>query len=210
VVGVVGDVRAGSLESERSPQMYFPFGGIPPLNAALLARGTLDPNVLATRLREAVHSVDPAQAVYNVRPMTDVITGAIAPRRANTLLITLFGAVAIGLAAIGVYGVIAYGVTRRTREIGIRMALGAQAGHVVGLVVREGITLAVLGILIGLAGAWGLRRIVAGMLYGITASDPLAFAGAVLILFAIAVAASMIPARYALRVDPVRAIRVDG
>jgi ABC-type antimicrobial peptide transport system permease subunit len=209
VVGVVGDVRAVSLESERMPQMYFPIAGTPPSNAALLARGTLEPRVLAMRLQEAVRAVDPAQAVYNVRPMAEVISGAIAPRRANTFLITLFGVVAVGLAAIGVYGVIAYGVARRTREIGIRMALGAQPGAVVRLVVREGIALAAVGVVIGLAGAWVLRRVLEGLLYGVTPDDPLAFGGAALVLLGIAVAATLIPARQALRVDPARAIRTE-
>jgi putative ABC transport system permease protein len=209
VVGVVGDVRAVSLESERTPQMYYDLGAAPPSNAALLARGTLEPRALAARLQDAVHAVDPSQAVYNVRPMSEVISGAIAPRRANTFLITLFGVVAVGLAAIGVYGVIAYGVARRTREIGIRMALGARPGDVVGLVVREGLALAAVGVAIGLAGAWALRQFLAGLLYGITPNDPLAFGGAALVLLGIAAAATLIPARHALRVDPARAIRTE-
>jgi ABC-type antimicrobial peptide transport system permease subunit len=209
VVGVVGDVRPVSLEQKRLGQMYYDLASAPPTNAALLARGTLPPEVMATRLREAVHEVDPAQAVYNVRPMTKVIAGAIAPRRTNTTLLTLFGIVAVGLAAMGVYGVIAYGVTRRTKEIGIRMALGAQPRSIVTLIAREGVLLAVTGIALGAAGAWALRKVVTSLLYGVSADDPVAFAGAAVALFAIAVVATLIPARMALKVDPARTIRVE-
>ena len=209
VVGVVGDVRPVSLEVHQIGQMYYNLASSPPSNAALLARGTLPPSQLARQLREVVREVDPRQAVYNVRPMTDVISGAIAPRRTNTTLLTLFGIVAVGLAAMGVYGVIAYGVTRRTKEIGIRMALGAQPGNILSLIAREGIVLALLGIALGAAGAWALRKVVASLLYGVTADDPLAFAGAAAVLFAIAVVATLIPARAALKVDPARTIRVE-
>jgi predicted lysophospholipase L1 biosynthesis ABC-type transport system permease subunit len=209
VVGVVGDVRPVSLEVEQIGQMYYDLASAPPSNAALLARGTLPPDQLARQLRDVVNAVDPRQAVYNVRPMTDVIAGAIAPRRTNTTLLTLFGIVALGLAAMGVYGVIAYGVTRRTKEIGIRMALGAQPLNIITLIAREGVLLAVFGIALGAAGAWALRRVVASLLYGITVDDPLAFAGAAIALFAIAVVATLIPARAALKVDPARTIRVE-
>ena len=209
VVGVVGDVRPLSIESDPTPQMYFALARSAPNNAAILVRGRSEPTVLAARLRDAVRAVSPTQAVYNVRPMTEVISLAIAPRRANTWLITLFGAIAVLLAAIGVYGVIAYGVARRTREIGIRMTLGAQRGDVLGLVVGEGIVLAALGVSVGLAGAWGLRRLLASMLYGVTASDPLAYAGAAGVLLVVAAFAALMPARRALRVDPASAIRME-
>lgn len=209
VVGVVGDVRPVSVETQQLSQMYYNLASAPPSNAALLARGSLPPDVLATRLRDAVHAVDPTQAVYNVRPMTEVISGAIAPRRTNTTLLTLFGIVAVGLAAMGVYGVIAYGVARRTKEIGIRIALGAQPRNIITLIAREGVLLALFGIALGAAGAWALRRVVASLLYGITVDDPLAFAGAAIALFAIAVVATLIPARAALKVDPARTIRAE-
>ncbi|HEU4628503.1 MAG TPA: ABC transporter permease [Gemmatimonadaceae bacterium] len=209
VVAIVGDVKAVSLESDAQGQMYYPIDDSPPSNGAILVRGTLEPRVLAARLHDAVRAVNPAQAVYNVRPMTEVIAGAIAPRRANTLLITAFGLVAVALAAVGVYGVIAYGITRRTREIGIRMALGARSGDVLALVLREGVALALLGVAIGLAGAWALRRVIASLLYGIAPSDPVTFVGAALALLVIALAATLLPARQALRVDPARTIRVE-
>jgi len=209
VVGVVGNVRAVSLESEERGQMYYPIDVSPPNNAAILARGTLEPRALAARLQAAVRAVDPSQAVYNVRPMEEVIAGAIAPRRANTLLITLFGLVAVGLAAVGVYGVIAYGISRRTREIGIRVALGARRGDVLALVVREGVALAVVGVALGVAGAWMLRRVVASLLYGVAPSDPTTFVAAALALLVVALAATLLPARQALRVDPARTMRAE-
>jgi predicted permease len=209
VVGVVGDVRAGSLESEVGGQMYYAFEASPPNNAAILARGTLEPRVLAARLQAAVRAVDPSQAVYNVRPMEEVIAGAIAPRRANTMLITIFGVVAVALAAVGVYGVIAYGVSRRTREIGIRVALGARRGDVLALVAREGVLLAVAGVALGVAGAWALRRVVASLLYGIAPSDPPTFLAAALALLLVALLATLLPARQALRVDPARTMRTE-
>jgi predicted permease len=209
VVGVVADVRPKSLESEVIPQMYYPLDASVPSNAAILARGPLDPGALAERLRAAVRAVDPVQPVYNVRPMAEVIAGAIAPRRANTLLISAFGAVAVVLAALGVYGVIAYGVVRRTREVGIRVALGARRGAVLALFLREGVALAALGVALGLAGAWGLRRVLAGLLYGVTPGDPVTFVGAAVVLLAVAAVATVLPARQALRVDPAATMRVE-
>ncbi|HEX6695133.1 MAG TPA: ABC transporter permease, partial [Longimicrobiales bacterium] len=208
VVGVVGDVSAGSIESEPTAQMYYPAETSPPSNAAIVARGGLNPRVLAGRLQSAVRAVDPSQAVYNVRPMTEVISSAIVPRRANTILITTFGIIAVVLAGVGVYGVIAFAVARRTREIGIRVALGARRSDVLSLIMREGLTLTLVGIGIGLAGAWALRKVMASLLYGIAPSDPLTFAGAVIALVVIALSAILLPARQALRVDPARTIRM--
>jgi ABC-type antimicrobial peptide transport system permease subunit len=118
-------------------------------------------------MRDAVRAVDPAQPVFNIRMMDDVISSAIAPRRVNTLLITIFGALALALAALGVYAVIAYGVSQRTRELGIRIALGAQQRDVISLVAREGVWLALAGIILGLGGAFALTRVMASLIYGV-------------------------------------------
>jgi putative ABC transport system permease protein len=209
VVGVVGDVRSNSVEKAPFAQMYLPIDRSPSDNVALVARGETSPEILARRLREAIRAVDPTQAVFNVKPMEDVVGEAVAPRRTNTLLITIFGAVALGLAAIGVYGVIAFAVARRTREIGIRMALGAARADVLRLVMREGLPLCVAGIALGLAGAWALRQVIASLLYGVTAADPATFVLAAAVLFAIGLAATLLPARQATRVDPVRTIRAE-
>lgn len=209
VVGVVADVRGQTLADEPIPQMYVPLEDAPGRNLAVVARGPGSAALLGARMREAVRAVDPGQAVFNVRPMDELIADAIAPRRTNALLITCFGLVAVVLAAIGVYGVVSYGVTRRAQEIGIRVALGAGRRDVLGLVLREGLIMAVAGVALGLAGAWALRRTLESMLYGVAPGDPAAFAGAAAVLVVISVAATLLPARQALRVDPARTMRAE-
>ena len=207
VVGVVEDVRPTTLESDFTPQAYAPMRVAPDL--ALVARGHADPSELAAILVEAVHDVAPRQAVYNVRTMEQVISGAIRARRTNTLLITTFGALALVLAAVGVYGVMAFNVARRTREIGIRIALGARARRVLASILREGLVLTAVGGAIGLAGAWTLASVLEGLLFGITSRDPVTFLVAPLILLTVAVAAVLLPAWRATRVNPVEAIRME-
>jgi putative ABC transport system permease protein len=202
VVGVVGNVRPAKLEDEMIPQIYASILRTPYPNFAVVARGPLPAGELARRMERAIHEVAPDQAVYNVRTMEQVISTTLAPRRTNTLLITLLGALALVLASVGVYGVIAYGVVRRTREIGIRLALGAHPRRIVLDVMREGIVLAAVGTALGLGGAWLLTRALAGLVYGVSARDPLSFVIAPVVLFAIALLASVLPARRAARVDP--------
>jgi putative ABC transport system permease protein len=202
VVGVVGNVRPRKLEDGMIPQMYVSLLRSSYPNFAVVARGPLPAAELARRMERAIHEVAPDQAVYNVRTMEQVISTTLAPRRTNTLLITLLGALALVLASVGVYGVIAYGVVRRTREIGIRLALGAHPRRIVLDVMREGIVLAAVGTALGLGGAWLLTRALAGLVYGVSARDPLSFVVAPVVLFAIALLASVLPARRAARVDP--------
>jgi predicted permease len=209
VVGVVADVRTRSLDVPPWPQVYLPLAEMPPVNAGVVARGTLPSTALMAAMRDAVRAVDPEQAVYNVRMLEEVISSAIAPRRINTLLITIFGALALTLAALGVYAVIAYGVTQRTRELGIRIALGAQRRDVISLITREGIWLALAGIVLGLAGAFALTRVMASLVYGVEVTDPVAFALAPVVLLVIALGAALLPARRATRVNPLEAIRSD-
>ena len=210
VVGVVGNVLSKALDdAEVVPQMYLSLEERAPSYAAIVARGNLPEGALMRRLRDAVRAVDSSQAVYNVRTMEQVIAHAIAPRRATTTLITVFGAVALLLASIGVYAVVAFSVAQRTREIGIRMAMGARGNDVLRLVLREGAALAVAGAAAGLLGAWMLARVLAGMVYGVSPRDPVAFVLAPAVLIAIALLASLLPARRATRVDPVEAIRVE-
>ena len=209
VVGIVGDIRSRALDDSVVAAMYMPLAESPGLNLALVARGSMPTWELAGHLRDAVTAEDPQQAVYNVRPMREVIANALTPRRVSTILISGFSVVALALAAVGVYGVIAFGVTRRTREIGIRIALGARRGDVLRLVMREGLVLGAVGIALGLAGAWSLRRVVESMLYGVAPNDPIAFAAAAVVLLVMAVLASYIPSGRATRVDPVRAMRTE-
>jgi predicted permease len=209
VIGVVGNVRATSLDGEYRPQMYFSLAELSSPNVALIARGPVAPELLAARLGEVVAEVVPRQAVYNVRPMEDVIARTVAPRRLNTLLITTFGVLAVIVAALGVYGLVSFGVAQRSREIGIRMALGASPSDVMDMVMREGLALAAIGAIVGLGGAWMLRRVIESMLYGITPADPIAYAAASLVLICTAVVATLVPAWKATRVNPAETLRAE-
>ncbi len=209
VIGIVADVRDQSLETKGDPQMYFPIGQQTPDNLAIVARSTLSPAVLLARLRDAVRSADPRQAVYNVRTMDDVISTSVAPRRTNTLLIAIFGAVALALAAFGVYAVVSYSVTRRSREFGIRSALGASGIDIATLVGREMAWVVLTGLLLGLAGAWALSKVLASLLYGVDAHDAATFAAVPLLLLLPAAIATLIPARRATRVDLTEVMRAE-
>ncbi|HEX8359643.1 MAG TPA: ADOP family duplicated permease, partial [Longimicrobium sp.] len=210
VVGIAANARAAKLDEDSvMPQMYHSLAVTPYKNMALLARGRVSAEVLPAVLQEAVRATARDQAVYNVRTMEEVIASTIAPRRTNTLLLSLFGALAAALAALGVYGVVAYGVVRRTREIGIRLALGARQGQVMRSVMGEGLALAAAGAVLGLAGAWALTRALATLAYGVSPADPVSFAAGPVALVAVALLATLLPARRATRVDPSRAMRSD-
>jgi predicted lysophospholipase L1 biosynthesis ABC-type transport system permease subunit len=209
VVGVVGDVRETSLERPSPPQMYFPVHAMTPLTVSLVARGTLPPDALLGRLRAAVRQTDPAQVVYNVRMMSDVVSTSLTPRRTNTLLIVLFGALALLLAALGVYAVVRHGMAQRTRELGIRSALGATGSDLVILVAREVLGATGAGLVIGLGGAWGLARVLASQLYEVQSKDVASFALAGGVLVIASALATLVPARRALRLDPMDVIRTE-
>ena len=209
VVGIAADVRSQSLEQAPKPQMYLAFMEAPTDYAGIVARGTMEPRALLAALRTAVRETDPVQAVSNLQMLEQAVAKTIAPRRTNTVLIATFGLLAVVLAAYGVYAVIAYGVTQRTREIGIRIALGARAPDVLRMVMREGLVLASIGIAIGLGGAWALSRLMESLLFGVSARDPFTFIAAPLLLLALALLATLFPARKAARVDPMTAIRME-
>jgi predicted permease len=209
VVGVVADVREQAIDGEIQPQLYLPFDVEPDLNLAIVARSALAPTTLLARLRDAVRSADPSQPVYNIRMMDDVISTAVAPRRTNTTLIVLFGAVALALAAFGVYAVVSYGVTRRARELGIRAALGATGSDIAALIAREMLWVTGLGLTIGLAGAWALSRVLSALLYGVDRHDAITFAIVPLVLLLPAAIATLVPARRAMRVDPAVVMRQE-
>jgi predicted permease len=209
VVGIVADVREGRLDAAPEPQMYFPLLRRVPDNVALVARATLPPTTLLARMQSAVRGVAPGQAVYNVRMMEDVVSTSVAPRRTNTLLISLFAGIALVLAALGVYAVVAHGVAQRTREFGIRMALGATPGRLLMLVCREMGGVVILGLLIGLAGAWALSRVMASLLYEVTARDPLTFMAVPLVLVVPATVALLVPASRVKRLNPTQVMRAE-
>ncbi|HEX8719946.1 MAG TPA: ABC transporter permease [Pyrinomonadaceae bacterium] len=209
VVGVVADVRHAGLGEQPEPEAYVPYLQSPNRDMTLVLRTASDPTQLAGAISRETYNIDKDQPVSNVRTMSQLLSTSLARPRFNFLLLTIFAGVALVLAAVGVYGVISYSVTQRTQEFGIRMALGAQVGDILRLVFREGMTLALVGIVIGLAGAFALTRYIASLLYGLSATDPLTFAGVSGVLALVAVLACYFPARRAVRIDPINALRYE-
>jgi putative ABC transport system permease protein len=209
VVGVVADVREWEMGVEKVGQLYLPYAQNPSRIMRLVVRTTGDPAGIAPAVRHAVESVDPSQPITEVRTMDQFLSQAVSQRRLNMLLLAVFAAIATILAAIGIYGVMAYGVTQRFHEIGVRMALGAEPSDVLKMVVTDGMKLAVIGLLIGIVGAALLSRYLESQLYGIKTTDPFTYAGVALGLAAVAAAASYFPARRATKVDPISALRHD-
>jgi putative ABC transport system permease protein len=168
-----------------------------------------DPAGLSASLRSAVQQVDADQPVFDIQTMDQILAKSVATRRFNMLLLGIFASVALMLAGVGIFGVMNYSVTQRTHEIGIRMALGAQARDVLKMIVGQGMLLTLIGLGVGVAAALALTRVLSGLLYGVTATDPVTFAGVSLILAAVALAACYIPARRAMKVDPMVALRYE-
>jgi putative ABC transport system permease protein len=175
----------------------------------LVVRTAGDPSMLARPFRDAVRSVDRDQPVGRIEPMDALVGESLGTSRLSTMLFGLFGALGLVLASVGIYGVMSYGVIQRTREFGLRMALGARESDVRGLVVRQGAMLSGVGIIIGLAGAFALTRVMRTLLFAVTPSDPVTYVGIAVVLGAVALLASYLPARRATRVDPVIALREE-
>ncbi len=211
IVGVVGDVKPERIESEDWPTIYCPYQQAPSATMVMVVRAAgpkgAPPLSLASAVERAVHQLDPDQPVADARSMEDVVDEAIAGARFNTVLLGVFALIAFLLAAVGIYGVISCDVSERTHEIGIRVALGAQPGDVLKLVIGQGARLAGYGIAAGLAAAFALTRLMAAMLYGVKATDAYTFAAIPVLLGAVALAASYLPTRRALALDPVTALR---
>lgn len=208
VVGVTANTRNGSLEQEPLPEMFVPYSqAVLPLFATFMLRTEADPAALANSVRKAVEAVDKDQSLSNIEPLKDVIDASTSPQWLRTLLLGLFALLAVALAAVGVFGVMAYTVSQRTHEIGVRVALGAQPGDILSLAVGQGMVVAGIGLVIGIAGAVGLTRLLSGFLYGVKPTDLMTFAAAVVLLTATALLACYIPARRAARVDPLIALR---
>ncbi len=207
IVGVVGDTKTGSLTGEGGAQIYVPHAQDSHWNfMGLVIRTAGDPAAFATTLRREVQALDKDQPVYNVRTMDDVVSNSLGTRRISMQLFAVFASAALLLAAIGIYGVMAYSVTQRTQEIGIRMALGAQRSDVLALVIRQGMRLSVIGVVVGVAGAFVLTRLMANLLFGVAATDPLTFVAIPLLLLFVALVACYLPARRAARLDPAIAL----
>jgi predicted permease len=209
IVGVVGDVKSGGLDEDTPAEIYLPYDQ-QPVNAFTVAvRAKGEALALVPTLRQQVAALDPLLPMANVKSLGQLLDAAGAERRLTLVMFLLFGAIAVALSAVGVYGVLAYLVSQRTREIGVRLAIGASPSDVVRLVVREGGVLILVGAGAGLAGAIAGGRWIAALLFGVTPADPAAFAAAVLTLGVTAAFAIYLPARRAARIDPAEALKAD-
>jgi putative ABC transport system permease protein len=217
IVGVVADSKSNGLEQSSFPGIYIPYQqrqatlveSLVGRRMILLLRTTAEPSQSVAVLRQPLREIEPNQAVTDVQPLTQVLAESLAPQRFRTALLSLFALVAVLLAGLGIYGVMNYSVAQRTREIGIRVALGAETRDVLRLVLRQGLTLALLGVALGVAAALALTRLMKTMLFGVSTTDPLTFAGVALLLTCSALLACWIPAWRATQVDPLAALRSE-
>jgi predicted permease len=209
VVGVVGHVRHDGLATDQRPQVYWNYHQRLQPRMALAVRTQGDAALLTRSVIAAIHDVDPEQPVYDVRTMDEVVERSLSEEWLMTSLLSLFAVIAVVLASIGIYGVVSYSVGLRTREIGVRMALGSERREIVAMIVRHGAMLAAIGGAIGIAGSLLLGRVLRGLLYGITPTDIVSFTSAAFLIFIVALVASFIPARRASKLDPMIALRHD-
>jgi putative ABC transport system permease protein len=209
IVGVVGDIRSGALGAEPSSMIYRCTCDIPLYRAGFVVRTSVDPASIVRAVEQEVHAVDRDQPISDVKTMDQRRDAALAPERFQLMLLGSFAAIAILLGAAGVYGIMSYLVTRRTREIGIRMAMGARPADFLRMVIGETSTLVMLAIVAGLGGAWALTRYIRSMLYGVTALDPTTFIVTSVLLAVTVLIASLGPTLRAVRVDPMSALREE-
>jgi putative ABC transport system permease protein len=210
IVGVVGDARQRGLERPADPEVYFSYEQMGfDKGAVFVVRTSVEPSTLSDGVRRAVRVADRDAPVYSLKTMEQVVADSTAQRRFNTVLMTCFAAVALLMAAIGLYGVISYSVAQRVQEIGIRMALGAQVGSVLRMVLWNGLKLALAGVVLGVLVSFALTRVLAGLLYGVSATDPSVFLAGSAFLVAVALLACYVPARRATKVDPMIALRYE-
>ena len=209
IVGVIADARSESLANASVPQIYLSLYQDTPKELAIFLRGDLNASAIPEEVRAMVQSVDPELPVYGAQTLDDAVSTSLAERRFSMEMVACFAATALLLAALGIYGVISYIVSERTRDIGIRLALGAERGKILAMVLRQGLELAMAGAALGLVGSVIVSHLMAGLLYGVMPTDPLTFVGVTLVLTAVALAACYLPARRAMRVDPMIALRYE-
>jgi predicted permease len=209
VVGIVGDVRELGLDQEQPPEAYVPHAQLPAEGMDVVLRTSVDPLSLGPAVARAVAELDPELPVARVRTLEAIVARSVSEPRFYTVLLAAFAAMAVGLAALGIFGVMSYAVVQRSREIGIRVALGAHPGDVRRMVLGHALGLALAGVAIGLAGAAALSRVIRSLLFQVSPTDPATLAGVAAVLLAVALLASDLPARRATRVDPLDALRAE-
>src|SRR6185503_16041554 len=206
VVGVVGDTKQYWIEETQRPQLYVAYTQNPGIFATVVMRTSVEPLTLSEQVRQAIWKVDKDQPMWKIRTMEFLVNRSVADRKFLMALMGVFAVIALVLTSIGLYGVISYLVNQRTQEIGIRMALGAQVGHILRMVLRQGMLLVLIGVALGLAASFLVTRLITKLLFQVSATDPMTFVGISLLLIGVALVACYLPARRATRVDPLEAL----
>ncbi len=209
IVGVVSNFKHSSLSAETQPELYIAYKQNPRSTMTVVVRAGSDPNNLVAAIREEAHSLDSDLPIFNVRTFDQYLSASVAQPRFNTLLLGVFAALALILTVVGLYGVTSYSVTQRSHEIGVRMALGATSGNVLSLIIRQGLSLTLTGVALGLAGAFAFTRVAESLLFGVTATDPFTFIAVSVLLIGVSLVACAVPARRATKVDPMIALRYE-
>jgi putative ABC transport system permease protein len=209
IVGVVADTKLYGLANPSRLEVYVPFRQSPDDHMNLVVKSGIDPAALTTAIRGVVSSIDKDQPIFAIVTMRQLVEDSVATRRITLILLGLFSTLALLLAAVGIYGVISYSVAQRTREIGIRIALGAQSGDVLRMILGQGAKIVAAGVAAGILASFGLTRLMAKLLFSVSAADPLTFAAVAIVLVVVAMLACYIPARRTLRVDPAITLRYE-
>jgi putative ABC transport system permease protein len=209
IVGVIGDVRHGGLEETPQPELYISYLQGPPVSPFIVLRTAGDPTLLADAVRAEMRRIDKNIPIYDMRTMATLRSEAVSTRRFVLLIVGAFGVLALGLAAIGVYGVMSLIVSERTREVGLRLALGAPPSQLLAMIVGQAAALGALGVGLGLLIAWPVALLIHGQLYGVQAIDPATFLAVPIVLLVISALAAVVPAVKAMRIDPIQALRLE-
>jgi putative ABC transport system permease protein len=207
IIGIVGDVKQGALDQAAPPTIYLPYAQAPLPGLKVVLRTSIPPATLTNTIRRTLHDLDRELPVFAVRPLEEYVATSVGPQKFYATLVAIFAVVALMLAAVGLYGVIAYAVSQRTHEIGVRVALGATGERIARMVVGQGLALALAGVTVGIVAAILVTRVLSSLLFGVSAIDPVTFGAVLAVLLAVAAVASYVPARRAARVDPLVAMR---